>query len=142
MIAIFGAAEKSRGQSTDGRFYSGRRTIHSVRTLVENPAESLGAASREVKNAGAAGAVRVAAMMSAAECSKRAAECLSAAQVSQRHDVQRAWQRLSDAWLAWSQTVDRLRDADATIAPFPRIGRRMPPDANRQLPTPRGRHLA
>ena len=81
-------------------------------------------------------------MMSAAECSKRAAECLSAAQVSPRGDVQRAWQRLSDAWLAWSQTVDRLKDADATIAPFPRMGRRMLPDADRQLPTPRGRHLA
>ena len=78
-------------------------------------------------------------MMSAAECSKRAAECLNAAQVSSHHDVQRAWQRLSDAWLAWSQTLDRLRNAEEDIAPFPRIVRRMPPDAGSQLRAPRGR---
>lgn len=78
-------------------------------------------------------------MMSAAECSKRAAECLNAAQVSPPGDVQRAWQRLSDAWLAWSQTVDRLKNAEEAMAPFPRIGRRMPPDAQGQLRTPRGR---
>jgi hypothetical protein len=78
-------------------------------------------------------------MMNAAECSKRAAECLSAAQVSPRGDVQRAWQRLSDAWLAWSQTVDRLGNVDAAIGPFPRIVRRISPDADRQLPIPRGR---
>ncbi len=69
-------------------------------------------------------------MMSAAECTKRAAECLNAAQGSPRHDVQRAWQRLSDLWLAWSETLDRLRTAEHALVPFPRIMRPPSPDAD------------
>jgi len=68
-------------------------------------------------------------MMSAAECSKRAAECLSAAQGSSSQDEQRAWRRLSEAWTVWSQTLGPLTDPERIYVPFPRIERPAPTDS-------------
>lgn len=74
-------------------------------------------------------------MMSAAECSKRAAECLNAAQSSSSQDEQRAWRRLSEAWTAWSQTLGPLTDPDRIYVPFPRIERHAPADSRFGAPT-------
>ena len=68
-------------------------------------------------------------MMSAAECTKRAAECLSAAQGSSSQDVQQAWRRLSEAWTVWSQTLGPLTDPERIYVPFPRIERHAPADS-------------
>jgi hypothetical protein len=74
-------------------------------------------------------------MMSAAECTKRAAECLNAAQGSSSQDVQRAWRRLSEAWTAWSQTLGPLTDRERIYVPFPRIERHTPADLRVGQPT-------
>ena len=65
-------------------------------------------------------------MMSVADCTKRAAECVEAAQRSPDHD-ERAWRQWSDLWLAWSETLGRLTDPEREFAPFPRIARDAPP---------------
>jgi hypothetical protein len=69
-------------------------------------------------------------MMSAADCTKRAAACLKAAQFSSDHDGQRAWRQWSDLWAAWSETRGRLSDPERIFAPFPRIARDAPPIRN------------
>jgi hypothetical protein len=74
-------------------------------------------------------------MMSAAECTKRAAECLNAAQGSSSQDVQRGWRRLSEAWTAWSQTLGPLTDRERIYVPFPRIERQAPADSRVASPT-------
>jgi hypothetical protein len=48
-------------------------------------------------------------MMSAAECAKRASNCLKAAEASPDDKGQRLWRQLADAWTTWSETVGRLR---------------------------------
>ena len=62
-------------------------------------------------------------MMSVADCTKRAAECLKAAQRSSDHEGQEAWRQWSELWLAWSETLGRLTDPERELAPFPRIAR-------------------
>jgi hypothetical protein len=47
-------------------------------------------------------------MMSAAECAKRASDCLKAAEASSDDKGQRLWRQLADAWTTWSETVGRL----------------------------------
>jgi hypothetical protein len=59
-------------------------------------------------------------MMSVADCTKRAAECLKSAEQSSEHDGQQAWRQWADLWVAWSETLDRLADPARGWAPFPR----------------------
>jgi hypothetical protein len=47
-------------------------------------------------------------MMSAAECAKRARDCLRAAEASPDDKGRRVWRQLADAWTTWSETVGRL----------------------------------
>jgi len=47
-------------------------------------------------------------MISAAECAKRASDCLKAAEASSDDKGQRLWRQLADAWTTWSETVGRL----------------------------------
>ena len=67
--------------------------------------------------------LRVAAMMSVSHCKSRAAECLKAAERSSDYDGQKAWRRLADSSMAWSDTLGRLTDPAQEWAPFPRIAR-------------------
>jgi hypothetical protein len=54
--------------------------------------------------------------MSAAECAKRASDCLKAAESSSDDKGRRIWQQLADAWTAWSETVGRLNKAEQRAA--------------------------
>lgn len=47
-------------------------------------------------------------MMSADECTKRASDCLKAAEASPDDKGRRVWQQLADAWTTWSTTIGRL----------------------------------
>ena len=47
--------------------------------------------------------------MNASECSKRAEECLAAAQYASDRDAQRNWRQIADVWLLWSEQLGKLR---------------------------------
>ena len=47
-------------------------------------------------------------MMTAAECARRASDCLKAAEASSDDKGRRIWRQLGDAWMTWSETVSRL----------------------------------
>ena len=61
-------------------------------------------------------------MMSVDDCKDRAAECLKVAEGSSEHDGQKAWRRLADLWVAWSNTLGRLSGPVRDWPPFPSIG--------------------
>src|SRR5271155_1595705 len=49
----------------------------------------------------------VAAMMTVADCRKRAHDCIAAARLTSDRDGQLHWQRLSDAWLMFAEHLGR-----------------------------------
>ena len=67
------------------------------------------------------GVCGVKAMMSVAECIGRAGDCLIASQRSSDHYGQQAWQRWSDLWMTWSESLARLTDPEQVYCPLPRI---------------------
>jgi hypothetical protein len=78
-------------------------------------------------------------MMNSDACSKRASECLKAAELSSDPNRQQSWRKLSDLWLIWSDVLSRQPRSDSSS--FDHRPARQPIDkyikepANMMLPT-------